>query len=155
MSVKFERHNTAGSLQEIRTFSAPAWNSSAFVQLTQNSTIFDGGAPSPSTWAALTVNANPSSFRSAWPGGPDSATYEVFIIDPLNPIGGLATGAFTYGNIWQVLGTNLPGFSNIGGNMVEIVVTYAASNRIWVYDYFPIRQMTWRGTPQWQEELTW
>jgi hypothetical protein len=79
-----------------------------------------------------------------------------FTIYPIDTNGNMI-GDFTFTTIWDVLGTNLTGFNNIGdGNYLQLDVAWSGGATSQVI-YIPIKNSDtkWRGTAQWPEELTW
>jgi len=153
MLVGFEWHGSPNKLEAQRVFGPPVFGTS-WTQTVADSASFDGGAFLPGTYS-LTQAGNsgilqPGTFQWDESAGPATFSVDVHIIDDT---GALTGGVFSFNNLFDVLAVNLPGFVNIGANTIEMHVHFGAVN--WEYLYLPLHSLTWRGTPQWEEELTW
>jgi hypothetical protein len=165
-SVKFENTGGINYVQVQRTLGAVSCSPNCVQAITADTfTVNNPGFGVNAVTDTYTVNPPPTASNS---GGNTAATvfyvsttnfgfgpmFANFSIRPIDANGAIV-GNFTFDNIWDVLGTNLTGFNQIGtANYVEINVSMnggASTNVV----YVPIRSMLWRGDAAWPDELTW
>ncbi|MGE5280491.1 MAG: FecR domain-containing protein [Deltaproteobacteria bacterium] len=146
MEVDFENGSNGQIMTDRRTFYAPAFGGS-WTQSTSEDVSFNLSAFYAVSLGGSTAG-NPASFQYTSGGG--NALFNVYVI---SDAGSLAGGPYTFDTFWTVLACNLPGFTSVGNSTVEIAVTFGGNT--WSYLYLPIRGLLWRGSTEWQEQLTW
>jgi hypothetical protein len=152
LNVKFGSSSSSDSLEVIRMMSDPVNVSTNFVQSGGSDKVNVNGA-GPSSFVTIGVTpstiSTPALFTYNWGSMIDFSIYA------MDDNGNLWPTVYSYNSLWSVLGSNLPGFTNIGGSNIEIAVTF--NSHTWSVIYVPIRNpsITWRGSPEWEKEIRW
>jgi len=153
MLVGFEWNGSPYKLEARRIFGNPMYSTS-WTQSVSDSASFNGGAFLDGTYSLITAGnsgtSTPATFQWDESVGPATFSVDVRII---TDTGTQTGGTFSFYNPFDVLGVNLFGFVAIDGNTIEMKVHFGANH--WEYLFLPVENLVWRGTPQWEEELTW
>jgi len=154
MVIGFEWDGSPNMLEARRTFNAPAF-STTWQQTVADAASFDSGPFLAGTYTFTSFGDStapvPAVFQWSESVGPSTFGVEVHIIDDSGtPTGGIN---ISFINLYDVLGVNQPGFMNIGSNTIEMNVYF--NGNTWEYLYLPMDSLMWRGTPEWEKELTW
>ncbi len=144
MKVLFEHQGTTDSFVNSRAYANPAFGSQ-WTQNVVNTASVNGGSFLTYSVNAGTPNTNPYNFSYPSVG----ATFDIYVIND----NGTLQGTHTFNDLFSVLGANLPGFTAVGNNNIEIKLSF--SSNVWTVIYVPIRSLIWRGTPDWYQPLSW
>jgi len=159
MTATFERRGVAEKLIERRMFSDLYPSSPPYYyQDVSKDVSINGGT---SWWVPnnfVSFIGNPASYQYDVGLGPTTISASVHVINDngvhVDPSGNAVPYNYSFNGFWQVLGCNLStSFPDIGSNTIELILTF--NGHSWSYLFVPIDNMLWRGTPQWEEQLTW